>query len=220
VGRRIGLEILTSEFQNLTMQSLIIIRHAPTGANDSGVFMGHLDAPNSESGLDAARILAKSPLIADGLRLFTSPLERSKATLDLITPGQPKIVDLRLIERGLGSWEGCKKSDVVRQFPHAFGLDNSLDPLFTPPDGEPVETFVSRICDFLVDISNSGTNSDALCVTHNGVIAVMRSLIEKRSLRQCFTEIEPFLRPRHYIYEPNQLPGFLPTMLEELMAGR
>src|SRR5687768_12419293 len=105
-------------------QKLIIIRHAPTDANSKGIFMGFHDAPSSESGLMAARELGKLLKLGADLRLFTSPLSRSKAALETISPNGEKIVDVRLIERGLGEWEGCLLTDVRKQYPHAFGDDN------------------------------------------------------------------------------------------------
>lgn len=201
------------------MQQLIIIRHAPTDANNNGIFMGHHDAPCSESGLSAARLLGRSLKLGEDLRLFTSPLVRSKATLDSINPKGRKRVDARLIERALGKWEGCSETVVRREYPSAFEADDKLDPLFTPPGGEHADNFVSRICDFLTDVSDTRDQSVALVVTHNGVIAVMRSLIEEKSLRECFAEIEPFLKPRTYNYDRRRLLEFMPKMLEALHAG-
>jgi broad specificity phosphatase PhoE len=202
--------------KEVVKQKLIIIRHAPTDANSKGIFMGFHDAPSSESGLLAARELGKLLNIGADLRLFTSPLSRSKATLDSICPNGKKIVDARLRERGLGEWEGCLLTAVRDQYPDAFGDDNSLDPFYTPPNGEHTEQFVSRVCDFLTDISTNQIRSTALVVTHNGVIAVMRSLIEERPLRDCFGEVEPFLTPRTYTYEADRLLQFLPRIIETL----
>lgn len=198
------------------MQRLIIIRHAPTDANDKGVFMGHHDAPSSEEGLSKAMALGKTLNLDDKFRLYTSPLIRSKATLEAISPSGRKIVDGRLRERGLGKWEGCSTEIVKHKFPDAFGVNGSLDPIYTPPCGENVISFVSRVCEFLVEISINQDNSPAIVVTHNGVIAVMRSLIEERSLRDCSTEVEPFLKPRTYSYDSSKLLDFLPKLLATL----
>jgi broad specificity phosphatase PhoE len=198
------------------VQHLILIRHAPTDANNNGIFMGHHDAPCSDSGLSAAHALGKSLRLGDDFRLFTSPLVRSKATLDSISPKGRKIIDARLIERALGRWEGCSETIVRQQYPDAFGADNTLDPFYTPPNGERAENFVSRVCDFLVDISNNKIGSTALVVTHNGVIAVMRSLIEERPLQDCFAEVERFLKPRTYKYDARRLLKFLPKVIDNL----
>jgi len=46
----------------------------------------------------------------------------------------------------------------------------------------------------------------------------MRSLIEERSLRECFAEVEPFLKPRTYKYDSRRLLEFLPKMLRAVSA--
>jgi len=198
------------------MQHLVIVRHAPTDANSNGIYMGHRDAPCSQSGLVAAQALGESLRLAEDCRLFTSPLIRSRCTLDAISSRRSRIVDVRLIERSLGDWEGRSEADVKQEYPHAFAVRDTLDPLFTPPGGEDAEIFARRICDFLVDISEPKGQSTAVVVTHNGVIAVMRALIEQRSLRDCFAEIEPFLTPRTYVYDGSRLPALLPRILEVL----
>jgi len=201
------------------MQHLIIVRHAPTDANNNGIFMGHHDAPCSKAGLAAAEALGTSLQLEEDCRLFTSPLIRSRATLDSISSRTQKIADLRLIERALGEWEGRSEASVQREYPNAFSSDGTLDPLFTPPGGERADVFVGRVCDFLVDISEPQSHSGVLVVTHNGVIAVMRSLIEEKSLRECFAEVEPFLTPRNSEYDGRRLRAFLPKILEALHAG-
>lgn len=202
------------------MQQLIVVRHAPTDANNNGIFMGHKDPPCSESGLAAAHELGRSLRLAADCRLFTSPLIRSKATLDCINREGRKTIDARLIERALGEWEGRSEAAVRKEFPNAFAVDDTLDPLFTPPGGEGADSFVDRICSFLVDIAEQQDESTAFVVTHNGVIAVMRSLIEQRPLRKCFAEFEPFLTPRRYVYEGSRLAKFFPTILEALHTGK
>jgi len=202
------------------MQHIIIIRHAPTDANKNGIFMGHIDVSNSPSGLSAAYALGKSLSFDSSIRLFTSPLSRSRTTLDVMAPDRKKIVDKRLVERALGKWEGCLEEFVKQKYPDAFDANDSLDPLYTPPGGEGINKFAKRVCDFLVDISNHQNPTRALVVTHNGVIAVMKSLIEERSLQECFAEVEPFLKPRVYVYDRQKVRKFSAHILEGLHSRR
>lgn len=182
------------------MLRIVLLRHAPTTANDTNVFMGRSDPPNTDEGLGIAHNLTNLPKPRANVFLFTSPLLRSRATLDAIYPEGQRTIDERLVERALGSWEGRTLEDVRQCYPQAFRSGGDLDIFFTPPEGEPIDLFVDRICAFMIDMCRFPANSTVVVVTHRGVIGVIRSLIEERRLRECYSEIEPFLTPRSYQY--------------------
>lgn len=198
------------------VQRITFIRHAPTAANTNGVFMGHRDAPSTKAGLAAAGKLGISLQLPEDVRLFTSPLLRSKATLDAICPARKQVIDWRIRERGLGEWEGRSKVAVRRLYPQAFTVGGTIDPRFTPPQGERIDSFALRICEFLVEVANAPRQSNAFVVTHNGVIAVMKSLLEAMPFQQSFAQVEPFLTPRSYEYGAGGLFGRLEVLLDQL----
>jgi broad specificity phosphatase PhoE len=198
------------------VQRITLIRHAPTAANTNGVFMGHRDAPSTKAGLAAARKLGISLRLPEDVRLFTSPLLRSRTTLDVLCPQRKQVVDWRIRERGLGDWEGRSKVAVRRLFPQAFTASGTIDPRFTPPQGERIDSFALRVCEFLVEVANAPRQSSVFVVTHNGVIAVMRSLLEVIPLPQSFAQVEPFLTPRTYEYSAGELFARLELLLDQL----
>lgn len=177
------------------MPYITVIRHAPTESNRREIFMGSMDIPSTEDGLRAAEELGQM-LSGDRFEYrFCSPLARAKATAQLIFPDQPVILDAGLAERDLGSWSGQSKKDLRIQFPDAFNKAGRLDPYFTPPSGETFSLFVDRIRTFLFTVMNLEEDVNVAVVSHNGVIRVMRCMLEQRPLAQVFCETEPYLQP-------------------------
>jgi len=197
-----------------------VVRHAPTKSNADARFMGSLDAPSTADGLADARALGAKLAIGKDVRLFSSPLQRSIQTMDMLCPKRDVLIDPRLREWDLGEWEGSFRSDVRAQDPGAFVTTGTLDPLVTPPGGESPEQFAQRVAAFLAHISESCAGGKSLIVTHNGVIAVMRALVETVSLRDAFEEEEPFLAPRKLAIRTDTLRLGLERVLGEIRSSR
>jgi phosphoserine phosphatase len=174
-------------------RTLWLIRHAQTAFNENGSFMGGTDVNCSEEGLRAARALRRRMVDLLPARIYSSPLSRATASAKaLFGESTQVIVDSRLTERQLGVWEGRRKDDVRRSFPEAF-KNGTLDPMFTPPGGERLDHFVARISSFLNNLSTAPDKT--ILVTHNGVIRVIRCLLEGEALAAVFRNWEPHLEP-------------------------
>lgn len=106
------------------MIRFILVRHGETASNKEGRFRGRLDVPLNENGIKQAEALAdalkKIPMNA----IYSSPLSRALDTAKIIGQGRgvPLIVDERITNISLGTWEGQLKSDIRKKFPNLYKL--------------------------------------------------------------------------------------------------
>ena len=96
---------------------IVILRHAETELNNSGKFCGRTDCNITENGKSITAKLANiEPFVSGFKAIYVSPLKRTIQTLKAIYPNCEYIVDERLIEISLGSWEGKNKKSVNQSF--------------------------------------------------------------------------------------------------------
>ncbi len=191
--------------------NITVIRHAQTTYGEQNQFMGTLDIPCSEKGKDEARAASKNFNGIKYFRIYCSPLSRAIQTTECLFPGQDFVIENNLIERGLGSWAGKNFTTIKKEFPEAFLNSGKINPYFIPKDGEPIENVIFRVNSFLdllmglfkaLKTENNGEKVfNIAVVTHNGVIRVMRSLLENTSISDIFKEFEKHLTPIRYSFD-------------------
>ena len=101
--------------------TVYFIRHGESQSNKDGIFAGQLDVPITPLGISQARE-AGEKLRASGIKIDTilsSPLVRAYKTAIEVAyaihfPVDQIIVDPRLRERSLGTFEGKPSSDISR----------------------------------------------------------------------------------------------------------
>lgn len=155
---------------------IVILRHAETVLNNSGLFCGRTDCDITENGKNITAKLAEvEPFLSGFTVIYVSPLKRTEQTLKAIYPHCNYIVDYRLIEISLGDWEGEKKTSVNQNDRKAF-----RDGLYTPPNAEENhEDVINRIMSFFKELKDTYGESDRiLLVTHNGVIRTIKQLLK------------------------------------------
>ncbi len=101
------------------MATLVLVRHARSTANVSGVLTGrlpgvHLDETGREQAARVGERLAAVPLAA----VVSSPLERCRETAKALVAAQPvrprSTTDRGLVECDYGDWQGRKLSELAR----------------------------------------------------------------------------------------------------------
>ena len=171
---------------------MILVRHAPTASNDSSIYMGGLDIPATGEGLAESHDQAAAIRALGPFRLaVSSPLARAVQTLDAIRPDNVEyLLDKRLSERRLGTWEGKEKASLQRDYPEAFLPSGVLDARYAFESGESLPEFATRVEEFLADY----VHENVLVVTHNGWIRTARYLCGEISRDDIFSESEPHNR--------------------------
>jgi alpha-ribazole phosphatase len=112
----------------------------------------------------------------------------------VLFPGEPVIVDERLMERSVGEWEGLDHDTVRRRWPEYGG--KHIDLTMTPPGGESLADFVARVKDFLLGLASE--RDDVYVVTHNGWIRVALMVNFEIAPDRLFADPVPFLVPIPY----------------------
>lgn len=169
------------------MTRLFLVRHAPTAANAGAYFQGQQDTP-------ALPVAGVAPLPPGPRTVYSSPLQRARAAVDVLFPGEAVTFDDRLRERSVGVWEGLHHDEVQARWPGTFLPDGSLDPAAEPPAGETLAEFADRVEGFLAWL-DARREGDVFVVTHNGWIRVALWRAGVVAYDDLFGESVPFLTP-------------------------
>src|SRR5438477_6039630 len=99
------------------LPKLYLARHGDTAWTDSHQHTGRTDLPLNARGEEHARRLGEvlRPISFDCV--FTSPLQRARATCKLAGFGEVAAVDPDLIEWDYGRYDGMMTSDVEKERP-------------------------------------------------------------------------------------------------------
>lgn len=171
--------------------TIFLVRHAPTPSNLGGVFMGQRDvAPVEIEESEDLRIPLVRPRV-----VHSSPLRRALRAVELMFPDDEAIADPRLLERGLGVWEGLDHATVAARWPDDF-VNGIIDPYAVPPGGESVEDVCVRISDFFDEIADE--SRDVYVMTHNGWIRTALMMNGGIGFDEIFADPVPFLTPMEF----------------------
>ncbi len=96
---------------------LVLVRHGRTAANRERLFVGRMDVPLDQEGLDQAKALGRRLVDLPRQGLYASPLSRAVETARVL--GEPVQVP-PLMELDQGDWEGRRGMEVVAEHPDFF----------------------------------------------------------------------------------------------------
>jgi probable phosphoglycerate mutase len=148
-----------------------------------------LDA-NSQTALSKL----KTHLDAAGpYRVWSSPLRRAVSTAKELCNSEDVVVVHGLREWDLGAWQGRTHSDVREEFSGWFE-QGTWDPRQPPPGGETLADVLQRVEQAVTAILDETADSAVrnVCVTHNGIIRVMRYLYGDITAERIFEVEEPY----------------------------
>jgi glucosyl-3-phosphoglycerate phosphatase len=165
----------------MRIRRLVMLRHGQTEFNAANRMQGQLDTRLSELGREqavaAAEVLAKF----DPLLIVSSDLHRAYDTAVVLGErvGSPVVVDERLRETHLGSWQGLTHSEVDASAPGAR-IAWRNDATWAPHGGEsrvdvarrslPV---VTELVESQLDWGGDEPYRPVVLVTHGGLIAAL-----------------------------------------------
>ena len=156
------------ELPALTVSRVLVWRHGRTAWNEAGRFQGQQDPPLLAAGrseaLLAARSMVADGLSADGVVVATSDLSRAVDTAGVLAEllEVRPVVDARLREHGLGTWEGLTRDEVADRYPEQYADWRAGRPV-RGRGGEEAGAVAARALAALADLPPVGT---AVVVTH------------------------------------------------------
>ncbi len=118
---------------------IVLIRHGQTTTNAQRLLVGRSDPALTELGERQA--LALRPFLGRVREVWTSPLQRARATAALACPGHDVVVKESFIEVDYGSLDGQSLSLVSDEQWHAFEHDHDI----AFGDGESLASLDQRV---------------------------------------------------------------------------
>jgi probable phosphoglycerate mutase len=160
--------------------SIFLVRHGETEWNLQRRVQGRFDSPLTERGIIQARavgrLVAKLP-DAGSIRIVTSPQGRARRTAEIIAEESavvPQlIIDDRLREISVGSWDGLTYHEIALRYPGIFDGRGRHEWYFSSPDGDTYEGFAARVGEWLNEAAEARL---LVAVTHGIVSRVLRGL--------------------------------------------
>jgi broad specificity phosphatase PhoE len=159
---------------------ILLVRHGETEWNLQRRFQGRFDSPLTERGLAQAhaigQLIAEMPNAA-AARIVASPLGRARRTAEVIgdhlRAASELVIDDRLREISIGSWDGLTYRNIEMRSPGIFDGDGRHEWYFRAPDGDSYEAFTVRISEWLKEVAETRL---LVAVTHGIVSRVARGL--------------------------------------------
>jgi phosphoglycerate mutase (EC 5.4.2.1) len=117
---------------------IIAIRHGETAWNVDTRIQGHLDIPLNDTGLWQARQLARALADEPVAAIYTSDLQRARATAQAVadTTGAPLTPEPDLRERSFGHFQGRTFAQIEAELPEDALRWRKRDPHYAPEGGE------------------------------------------------------------------------------------
>lgn len=160
---------------------LFAMRHCKTEYNLLKKISGQANSQLVDHQIDPAALDECHIPLCDFI-IISSPLERCIQTVEHLfaqycCDTAPVIhIDPRIIERGMGEWEGRLKKAVLSEF-SACNCNGKISPQYTPPNGEPFEDFTHRIEAFIHDIKACSPYGPILICAHNQSLKLLTYIL-------------------------------------------
>ncbi len=151
---------------------LYVARHSQTEGNVRGEINGQLDDPLTSQGINDIDGLVAQLHDAKLDAVFCSTLSRAVMTATPIAKDHSlePTQDKRLVEVGMGTYEGQSYKSTIQKFGlDSPGLLSTYAYDMTPYGGESAEQVKERVSSFIDELKNKDLDF-ALVVTHGGII--------------------------------------------------
>ncbi len=161
---------------------IYLTRHGETVFNQEGRYQGQLDSSLTPLGIGQAQAVAGvlALRLRDApIRLLSSPLGRALHTAEIFADrlgltAKPE-TDARLMEVGMGAWDGLTRAEIAERWPDARKGRSVREWMFHGPGGESLDDLVDRLSDLLSDLKARSEHTHVL-VTHAVTGRVIRAL--------------------------------------------
>jgi len=144
---------------------LYLTRHGETIWNTEGRVQGRKNSDLTQKGIKQAEALKLRFENIKFDKIYSSPSERALITAKTIVGDKPIIIDERLLEMGMGVWEGLKSSYLQERFPDEYKTYWEVPHLIKIEGMESIEELLNRTREFISDVVKSGVEN-ALIISH------------------------------------------------------
>lgn len=152
---------------------LVLIRHGESVLGSEGRYAGHIDTPLTSRGRRQVLRLRNRFESLQVDRIYSSDLERCRATADLLAPGRQIILSRSLRELDFGRWEGTTHRHLLRTHRSLYEKWLAGSSLVAPPGGETLAHLAARVRAFARRIALRHPSQTAALVTHGGPFRVL-----------------------------------------------
>lgn len=173
-------------------KKLWLVRHGQPEQHREKIFLGQTDVDLSEKGIASARITGQT-FLQKQLRpkkIYCSDLLRTKHSAEIIIEVLGKPIALipmpAFREMSLGKWDGCYIEDIKNKYPLAYQQRGEHRLTYKIARGENYYDLSYRVIKGLFKLIDS--EEELVIITHAGVIAVIKSFLEKRPLSDTILE--------------------------------
>lgn len=152
---------------------LLLVRHGQTSANIDQVWHGHTDTPLTALGQQQAALLGEyfHHYLPRVDAIYASPLQRARITAEHIAGSAKQAVTLdpRLMEFGVGDWEGRSFDELRGKLGFFKGMMS--DPHHRAPGGESRQQVTSRFVTAVEEFRHNHPGENIVVVAHGVAIA-------------------------------------------------
>lgn len=165
------------------MTNLYIARHGQTYWNVEHRIQGKQDSPLTEHGVVQASQLARRLSRIDFDIICSSSSSRAVDTARIIARNRPVIEYDDFREISLGEWEGMKRDEIDRLYPHLQHLYWNNPAEFRPVgDGETFLEVRERVLPLLRSVLDSNPGKNILLITHTVIVKTIMGYFENRPI--------------------------------------
>ena len=168
---------------------MIIMRHMEVTASPN-VYLGTSNVSLSEKGIRHAKVIAKKMRAEDIDAVYSSALNRSKESAEIIANelGLNVRAHVReLNELDFGVIEGLTKEEAIKRYPEVMQKRDGNRMNYTVPEGESPEDASKRALKALKEIARDNKGKKILIVMHGMLMRIILSKTSDRSLKGTYS---------------------------------
>lgn len=179
------------------MTHFILIRHGETDWNVEGRYQGQLDIRLNERGRQQSYDLISLLDVRKPSMIYSSDLSRARETAEILGSELrvPILLDPRLREIDLGSWEGMLFEEIQAKYSELLVLRKQDPHNVSAPGGETLIQVQNRVFAAIDDIRKIHQNESVAIVSHGLPLAIVQAWHQGRRIEEVWDLIPEHCLP-------------------------